>query len=111
MKVVIKEPNKDMEVKNIKSNLKTLQNIVGGYIEGIYLSDKLSKNMIFAYGDEEAKFKNKKPNFWIYNQIDLVCGTAIFCKDNGKGEETDLTDNDIELIKEFLKENEITDKD
>ena len=107
MKVVIKQPNEDMEVKDITVNLKTLQDIVDGYIEGVYLGVKMAYKNIFAYGDDESKLKHKEPNFWLHNKRDVFCGTAIFTKENGFGEEIDLTDDDIKLIKEFLKENKI----
>ena len=38
MKILLKEPNRPFEVKEIENNLETLQQLVGGYIRGcLYL--------------------------------------------------------------------------
>ena len=111
MKIVIKQPKKEIEVKDITLNLENLKKIIGGNIEYVMLNKELDKRGIFAYGDDEAKCKYQTPNFWIYDKQDFFCGTAIFCKDNGQGEETDLTDDDIKLIKQFLKVNKMSENE
>lgn len=42
MKILLKEPNKPFEVKEIENNLETLQQLVGGYIEVVPYKDNIA---------------------------------------------------------------------
>lgn len=111
MKVLVKRVNEETEVKEIELNLETLHELVDGYIEAIYLNKTLSNKGIFAYGNDNAKIEHKRCNFWLYKKQDVCCGDVVFLKDDGNGNEIGLTDDDIELIKQFLKKAEITENE
>lgn len=111
IKVLIKKVGEEPEVREIESNLRTLQELVGGYIESVYFGANLDSHGIFAYGNENAKFEHQECNFWLYNKQDVFCGTAIFMKDNEMGEEVSLTDEDIELIKMSLEKSKMTESE
>ena len=111
IKVLIKRVGEEPEVKEIESNLIVLQRLVGGHIESVYFDMDLDSHGIFAYGNENAKHEHQDCNFWLYNKEDVFCGTAIFCKDNGMGEEDSLTDEDIETIKKFLEKSKMTESE
>ena len=70
MKVLVKEPGKRWEKRNIENTLEALQEIVGGYIETLTLADDM-----VAIFDEEGRLKDKE---WCVNiaGVDLV-GTVI----------------------------------
>lgn len=86
MKVIIKEPGKPAEVKDIPNTLEALQETVGGYIETVQIASNL-----VAIFDEEGRLK-KKP----LNILGLV-GTVVFA--GAKFEQfTDISDNAIELL-------------
>ena len=80
--VAIKKPNQPLEVKEIEDKLEVLQEIVEGYIEAIYPMENLEDHSITIFGNEEAKMIHQPSNFWLYNQQDCMCGTALFFKDD-----------------------------
>jgi hypothetical protein len=89
-KVVIKEPRKYAYVKEIKNDLKILQDIVGGYIEVISIG-----NDILMICNEEGKFLELPYNFSMPN--DIIVGTVFFIG-NDAPEFRSLTEEEIELI-------------
>lgn len=90
MKVIIKEVGKRARVEDIKNELSTLQELVGGYIETVTLDD------VVMICNEEGKMQGLKPNFSM--GYDVIVGTAVFVAHDGKGEFTDLNDWQVENI-------------
>jgi len=78
MKVVIKHPEEKPFAANIDNDLSTLQELVDGYIECVYLNE----NVCMIY-NEEGKLKNLPINFAMNNDI-IIVGTAIFVGINGE---------------------------
>lgn len=99
IKVIIVEPNKPARVETIANELKTLQGLVGGYIECIKTED------FDIIVNEEGKLHELEPNFHIYNGQDYVAGTAVFAAVNHKiGEFKSLNDKLIAFILEVFEE-------
>ena len=91
IKVIVKEPGKPCEVKEIENTLLEHQKIVDGYIETIpFASDAV------LIVNEEGKLMGLEPNFRFGN--DLIVGTAIIIGVD-EDEFTGLSDKQIELIK------------
>ena len=109
--VAIKEPDKDLEVKEIENTLENFQSAVGGLIESIYLNENLDKQNVSAFGNDEAKILLQEPNFWIYDKQHCICGSVVFVKGDDEGGCISLTEEDIEAIKVFLQENEMNEYD
>lgn len=74
MRVVIKEPNKAPEIREISGESEELRSIVGGYIEIVKLYPLLP---VWIICDDEGKLKGAEPNFCLLTN-DVVCGTVIF---------------------------------
>ena len=91
MKVLYKEPNLDPEVKEIESGLKSLQELVKGYIECVRVGDFL------LIVNEEGKLKGMMPNLYVEAINDLLCGPIVFVKSEG-ADITGLEDDEIEFI-------------
>ena len=87
IKTIIKEPGEPIgrEVWIVNS-LKSLQRIVGGYIEIVTIANGSDKIVVVC--DEEGKLRDKLPNFRIetMERIDIIAGTAVICGENGKGD-------------------------
>ena len=87
IKAIIKEPGEPIgrEVWIVNS-LKSLQRIVGGYIEIVTIANGSDKIVVVC--DEESKLKDRLPNFRIetMERIDIIAGTAVICGENGKGD-------------------------
>lgn len=77
MRVIMKQPGKDPTQILIPNDLKLLQDIVGGYIETVYLGDG-----IVMICNEEGKNMGLEPNFTLGGET--IVGTVLFC---GAGEE------------------------
>ena len=97
-KVLIVEPEKKPYVKEIGDDLKSLQSVVGGLIECVYIDN------VALVVNEEGKFNGSSFNRAIYNDdgvaVDYIFGTFFIC---GLGEEdfTDLPDEEIERFSEL----------
>ena len=91
MKAIIKEVGKNPRVEEIKNDLKTLQSLVGGYIEVVGMEE----NILLIY-NEEGKLNGLPPNFSMGN--DTLVGTAVFVAFDGKEDFTGLSDTQILLI-------------
>ena len=81
MTVIIKEPGHMPREIVIDRSLRTLQQLVGGYIEHVNVN-----NMIGMIINEEGKFNGSEPNFPFRG--DVIMGTAIFVGYDGE----DFTD-------------------
>lgn len=46
-------------------------------------------------------------NIYIQGRRDIILGNCVFVKGNDEGEDISLNDEDITLIKNYCKENEI----
>ena len=97
MKVLVKEPGKPAEVREIENTLEACQKIVGGWIEVVRITEDVA-----IVVNEEGKINGMKPNFICCG--DLICGPAFFCGvtlgDDGE-EFRGLDDDEIHAV-EFL---------
>lgn len=74
MKVVIKEPKKEPEIREINNDLKVFQQIVGGRIQVVQMP--FSED-IYLVLDDEGKLKGYEPNVLFWGG-DVIVGTVIF---------------------------------
>ena len=79
MRVLIVEPERRPEVKEIDGSLKTMQSIVGGYIQAIYPFD----DSVALVVNDEGKLMNLPANRGLRDKngqiYDIVCGTFFLC--------------------------------
>jgi hypothetical protein len=101
MKIVKVEPNRKPVVTDIENTLKSLQKVVGGYIEHVSLPPFSSGFALIC--NEEGKLIGLPPNRCMGN--DVVMGTFFITKGNEEGEFVSLTNGDLK----FIKENYLTD--
>ncbi|WP_317854265.1 DUF3846 domain-containing protein [Chakrabartyella piscis] len=97
MKILKVEMGKEPYMKEIESDLKSLQNEVEGLIEPIYMDDG---NLIIV--NEEGKINGMEPNRWLGNE-DIIRGPFFVCGDDGE-EFVSLKEEDIEKYKEMFSE-------
>ena len=103
IKVIVKEPHQLCEVREIENNLKTLQGIVGGYIESIRVNGVTDDDEITCYGNDEAKLFNLPSNFALVANgyaTDCVAGTVVFLGHDGEGGNRGLTNKELEIVAE-----------
>lgn len=104
--VVVMEPDQVAEVRVIENDLSVLQGIVGGNIECVRMEDH---DIII---NEEGKYLDLEPNFFIYQGRDYIAGTAIFTGvDYYEGEFKSLTEEQIKLITGAFKGREKNHRD
>jgi Domain of unknown function (DUF3846) len=99
MKVVVKEVNKPMEVKEIENTLEDAQALVGGYIEIVRLPEG-----ILLVLNEEGKLQGLEANFKLGN--DMIVGDVFFTKSDEEGDFVTLSDMEIALVKSWFYEAE-----
>lgn len=78
MKVLVVEPERRPEVREIDGSLKAMQDIVGGLIQPIYLDDSVA-----LVCNDEGKLMNLPANRGLRDRdgqiCDIVCGTFFLC--------------------------------
>ncbi|WP_243109572.1 DUF3846 domain-containing protein [Dehalobacter sp. 14DCB1] len=89
IQVLIVEPQKRPYVKEIRNDFRAMQDIVGGPIEYVYLSDE-----VHIYCNEEGKLLGLTGNRRIENG-DVLAGTFFICADDGYGGDISLTEEQI----------------
>ena len=80
----------------LEDRLQEMQRLVGGYIEYFRLDDKTN-----AVLNEEGKINGMEGNRLVGNEI--ICGDFLVVGDNGTGETTSLTDEQVGKYMEFFK--------
>lgn len=95
MKILVIEPSKHPRIAEIDGSLKSMQAIVGGYIQAIYPFD----DPVALVCDEEGLFKETKWNRRV-TQDCAIKGTFFLC---GIGEE-DFGDIPEDLIEKYSKQ-------
>ena len=80
MKVIIVKPFTQPYIKEIKNNLRSMQEVVGGYIEVIYPFD--DRNIALVC-NEEGKLEGLTPNRFLLDRnsgiCDFICGDFFLC--------------------------------
>jgi hypothetical protein len=90
IKILVVEPGKVPEVREIPNGLEASQKIVGGYIEIIRLHDD-----VILVCNEEGKLDGLPPNRMIPEYRDIIMGTFFLTYDDDEGNFTSLTDEQI----------------
>lgn len=103
IRVLVKEPGKDAEVREVNDDLESLQQIVAGYIEGFNLPDCDAQ----GYCNEEGLLLNLKPNIYRPAYKDAIVGPIVFVNYNDEGDACSLTDEQIHRLRKYLKQNEV----
>ncbi|MCX8075235.1 MAG: DUF3846 domain-containing protein [Clostridia bacterium] len=92
LKILVKDPGKNPEVKKIRKQLKSMQDIVGGYIEIVPYKEAI------IVCNEEGKLNNLEPN--VNLDKDYIAGSFFIVGDDEKnGDFKSLTDEQIERFK------------
>ncbi|MDQ0362576.1 DUF3846 domain-containing protein [Breznakia pachnodae] len=94
IKVLVYEPSKMPEAREIENTLEVLQELVGGHIENVRLDCNV--NLIC---NEEGKIKNLPPSIYLYN--DVIAGTCIFAGDDRENEDYKSLD-DSQIVSTIL---------
>lgn len=84
-----------------------LKNAIGGYIETCLYNSILKKNKIDIWCDEEGKLKSLPIECIILdaermNVVDVVVGPLVFTSFDDKGNSLELTNEQIEIIKNSI---------
>ena len=100
MTIVFKEPGRNPRTMFILNELSVLQQLVGGPIEVVRLTE-ISDNVL-AIVDELGKLKGKAPSD-LYHYGDPLVGNVIICGDGGD-EFTDVPEGIARVVKHFFEE-------
>ena len=95
IRVLVKEPGKEAELRDIPNTLKALQSAVGGYIETVTFAEDCTLVV-----NEEGKLQGLPPNFLFFG--DVIAGTAVLAGVDGE-EFCSLTDEQIESARKLLR--------
>ena len=101
MRILVVEPEHRPVIKEIDGSLKTMQSIVGGYIQAIYPFD----DSVALVANDEGKLMNLPANRGLRDKngqiYDIVCGTFFLCGASVDCDRfTSLTQEQIERYQE-----------
>lgn len=106
IRVIIKEPYKKAVISEIKDNLKSLQEIVGGYIEDVPFPTVDGVDLII---NEDGKIRKLAGNFFLPHYQDCVVGTCIIASYNDDDQFASLSDEQIKKVNKYINTFEIKD--
>lgn len=107
MKVLVLSDG-EFTTKEIGNNLEDLQNIVGGYIEIPFLSQKFLEHDIDIIINEEGKFiEDLKPEIAVVREetgtiLDIVMGNCVFASHDEEGETIELNEEQKKIVEKEL---------
>lgn len=105
VKVIVKQPGQEPELKEIGSSLADYQAEVKGYIESIPLPGKDSIDIII---NDLGKLNGMKKNIVLPEYGDILMGPVVFIGVNEKdGMWRSLTDNESNIVLNYIKNNQI----
>lgn len=96
MLIVVKEPKKDAEVREIESNLTAKQQIVGGLIDYV----PFINGMDLIFNEEFLYDEDLEQNIMLNGQIYM--GTVFITKANENGDFVSLQDGEIRVAQMIL---------
>lgn len=101
IKVLLKEPYKEAEVKEIEDKLANWQKLVGGYIQCLPAPFDDTMDIVC---NEEGKLMHLDGNFFLPEYDDFMCGSVAFVSFTKDGEFSGLNEKQIEKAKEYVKD-------
>jgi hypothetical protein len=104
IKVLVKEPYKKAEVKEVEDELKTWQALVCGTIQVVSFP---KANKIDIICNDEGKLLGLDGNFFLPEYEDCIVGTAVMVSYNDEGDFIGLNEEQIELAKSYIEEYEL----
>lgn len=109
IKVVVKEPNKPCEIKEIENNYKVLQGLVEGLIDITTLPGREDIDVIC---NDEYLYNGSPANVMLPERDNIFCGTIVFAGFNEEdGSSISLTDEQIQAVEQYVLENEVENMD
>lgn len=99
MRILKVEPGDVPYEKDIPNELSCIQEEVGG---GLCQAVYIGKGVMLCC-NEEGKFNGMQPNRWLGDE-DIICGPFFLVGDNGDGDFTSLTDEQIAACMEVFGE-------
>jgi len=102
MRILVVEPERRPEVREIDDSLKAMQQIVGGLIQPIYLDDSVA-----LVCNDEGKLMDLPPNRGLWDKdgqiYDIVFGTFFLCGVPADSDHfTSLTTEQIEQYRKMF---------
>jgi hypothetical protein len=95
IQVVVVEPNKKPYKKTIKNDLESMQAIVGGYIENVFIGRSKKGARVGITLNEEGKLEGLPMNRMIVN-YDILVGTFFITAYNLQGDNISLTNEEAD---------------
>ena len=109
MGYLLVKPNGEMEDIEVK-DYRDIQKAIGGHFELVptqWLTESglNPKGMVGAFCDEDGKMKELKNNLIFPN--DMVVGNVLFFQYDKEGQDSPLSDYNMNEVKEWVKENHL----
>jgi hypothetical protein len=102
LRVLFMEVGKEAKFIEVDNDLKSYQRLVDGWIESVGLSDE-----VVLLCNEEGKLRGLASNKLLYSDdgvlLDVLVGNLFVCRVDEEGDFADIKDEDLELIRKYVK--------
>ena len=95
IKIIQFNVGQEPATKEVENTLETMQEIVGGYIETVWI-ERLNDGVITLVCDEEGLLKDKPVNKFVNDN--QIVGDFFIAKVNNKGDFISLSEEDISIF-------------
>lgn len=103
MRVLVKLPGQNPEVREIEDGLDAMQEIVGGSIEMVWMSEDLEFDIVL---NEEGKIEGLPMN--IHWEEDIIVGPLFVMRHDNHGKPVSLTDEDVSVATTWLLAHQVS---
>jgi hypothetical protein len=100
IKILIKEPYKKPYIKEVEDELKSFQDIVGGYIECVCCPTAEDVDIVC---NEEGKLEKLAGNFFVPEYEDCLVGTVFAVGYNEEGDWVSITEDQAKRASEYMQ--------
>jgi len=97
IKIAVLKVGQPLSVQEIDGGLKSMQQLVGGFIQMVPISDGIE-----LVCNEEGKFAGLPVNFKL--GMDRIVGDVFFTRTDDEGEPASLTDEDLSYLNEWTRQ-------
>lgn len=105
IRVVIKEPNKEPEVREIINSYRNISDICGGLIDFTYLPTDESVDVIL---NDSSLMNGMEPNLVVPKVEGVWAGPLIFASNNPEtGETASLSDEQVKKVLKYIERNQV----
>lgn len=103
VKVIAYRAGQEPVVEDIPDTLEAMQELVGGYIEGLTIEHTPDGEGLQIICNETGKLNGLTPVAFVPKYQDVICGDFLVSRHDNEGETVDVTEADVQKAREMIR--------